>query len=363
MKNFLPFLAGCLLAVALLPAAVSCDSFLLPSQDGEIEVSFIEDLYLQTKASASDLPDTNQFLLKVTNDKGTVLYDGTYGAAPATILASAGTCTVSVVSGAFKAPAFATPQYGDSQKVTVKSGQSAQVRLVCRQQNAGVRLKIASAFLSAYPNGSLHLKSTDGKLLYSYSEKRFAYFNPGKISLILSDGGSDKTLLTRDLAARDMLTLDIGVAATGTNGSGGRSITIQIDTTLNWRSENFTIGGSDDKGKDEESAMGVSEARDNIGAEDVWVKGYIVGGDLSSSKASFQAPFSSRTNLVLAARAGTRDKDACLSVQLQKGEIRDALNLVDHPSNLGHVVFLRGDIVESYYGIPGLQNLSDYRLE
>lgn len=362
MKRYPPLLTACLLAAVLLPSVASCDSFLLPSQEGEIEVSFIEDLYLQTKASASDLPDTNQFLLKVTNDKGTVLYDGTYGAAPATILASAGTCTVSVVSGPFKAPAFATPQYGDSQKVTVKSGQSAQVRLVCRQQNAGVRLKIASAFLSAYPNGSLHLKSTDGKILYSYSERRFAYFNPGKVSLVLSDGGSDKTLLTRDLAARDMLTLDIGVAATGTNGSG-RSITIQIDTTLNWRSENYTIGGSGDKGKDEESAMGVAEAKENIGAEDVWVKGYIVGGDLSSSKASFQAPFSSRTNLVLAARAGTTDKEACLSVQLQKGEIRDALNLVDHPSNLGHVVFLRGDIVEAYYGIPGLQNLSDYRLE
>ena len=110
-----------------------------------------------------------------------------------------------------------------------------------------------------------------------------------------------------------------------------------------------------------EEAMSVPEAKDNIGAGDVWVYGYIVGGDLSSSKASFKGPFSSRTNLVLAARAGTTDRSACLSVQLQKGDIRDALNLVDNPDNLGKAVYLQGDIVESYYGLPGLQNLTEYR--
>jgi hypothetical protein len=197
--------------------------------------------------------------------------------------------------------------------------------------------------------------------MYSYSEKRFAYFPPGKVSLVLSDGGSDKTLLTRDLAARDMLTLDIGVAAASPAGSDRNSISIQVDTTLNWRSEQFTIGGDDEKGKDPDGALSVSQAKENVGAEECWVYGYIVGGDLSSSKASFKGPFSSRTNVVIAARAGTKDREACLSVQLQKGEIRDALNLVDHPENLGRAVFLQGDIVASYYGLPGLQNLTDFR--
>ncbi len=350
------------LLVPLCFAAISCDALLPPPEDGKIEVSFIEDLYLQTRGSSPGVPDTNKFTLKVIGAKGAVLYDGPYGAAPQSILAAAGTYNVSTVSCDFKAPAFAAPQYGDSQQVTVKSGQVTRVQLVCRQLNAGIRLKIASAFLSVYPNGSLHLKSEEGKLLYSYSERRFAYFSPGKVSLVLSDGGKDNTLLTRDLAARDMLTLDISVAASSSPAGNDRGgISIKVDTTLNWRSENYTIGGSTDKGKDMEEAMSVPEAKDNIGAGDVWVYGYIVGGDLSSSKASFKGPFSSRTNLVLAARAGTTDRSACLSVQLQKGDIRDALNLVDNPDNLGKAVYLQGDIVESYYGLPGLQNLTEYR--
>ena len=52
-----------------------------------------------------------------------------------------------------------------------------------------------------------------------------------------------------------------------------------------------------------------------------------------------------------------------MSVQLAKGDIRDDLNLVDHPELLGRQVFLLGDIVESYYGIPGVQNISEYRLK
>lgn len=350
-----------LAALPFLLTLSSCDTWLSPAEDGRIEIAFIEDLVLQTRASTPEIPDTNRFTLKVTGSKGNVLYDGAYGEAPQAILAAAGTYTVSALSNEFKVPAFSSPQYGDSQQVTVKSGQTSHVQLVCRQLNAGIRLKIASAFLTAYPNGSMHLKSDAGKLLYSYSEKRFAYFPPGKVSLVLSDGGSDKTLLTRDLAARDMLTLDISVTASTPAGTNQGGISIKVDTTLNWRSEKYTIGGDGDKGKDPDDAMSVPEAKDNIGAGDVWVYGYIVGGDLSSSKASFTAPFSSRTNVVIAARAGTKDKSACLSVQLQKGEIRDALNLVDNPDNLGKAVYLQGNIVEAYYGIPGIQNLTGFR--
>jgi hypothetical protein len=49
-------------------------------------------------------------------------------------------------------------------------------------------------------------------------------------------------------------------------------------------------------------------------------------------------------------------------VQLQQGDIRDALNLVDNPELLGRQVFLKGNIVPSYYGLPGLQGLSEYAL-
>ena len=98
----------------------------------------------------------------------------------------------------------------------------------------------------------------------------------------------------------------------------------------------------------------------HAGESGVWVYGYIVGGDLTSSKCSFAPPFTSRTNLVLAAKSSVSDRSACISVQLAKGDIRDALNLVDHPENLGRQLYLKGDIVPAYYGLPGLQALTDF---
>jgi hypothetical protein len=99
-----------------------------------------------------------------------------------------------------------------------------------------------------------------------------------------------------------------------------------------------------------------------VGDKDVWVCGYIVGGDLTSASASFDEPFTSRTNILLGPKSSTVDKDACLSVQLPSGGLRDVLNLVDNPGLLGTKVYLKGDIVEAYYGIPGIKNISEYRL-
>lgn len=338
---------------------LSCDKLLLPKQDGQIKLAFIEEYYLPTRAASGSIPDTNKFILEIIDSKGRPLYSGNYGAAPESIIASPGTYSVKVSSCEFRTPAFDSPQWGDNQTVTVKSGEATSVQLICRQLNSGIRLKVAPQFLTAYPGGSLHLKAKDGKLLYSYSEKRTAYFNPGQISLILSDSGTDKTLLTRDLAPRDILTINISVS-TAKEVSGGK-INIQVDTLRNYLSEDYKIGesGSGSNG----NALSVVQAREMAGTDDVWVYGYIVGGDLSSSAASFKPPFSSRTNIVIATRSTVTDRTGCMSVQLQKGEIRDALNLVDNPENLGRTVFLKGDIVESYYGLPGIQNLTDFKLE
>ena len=39
----------------------------------------------------------------------------------------------------------------------------------------------------------------------------------------------------------------------------------------------------------------------------------------------------------------------------------DALNLQDHPDLVGEKVYLKGDLVSAYYGIPGLKAPSDYQ--
>lgn len=345
------------LAAALL--AVSCNLSVSEEKcGGTIAVHFCETDDLLTKSEPFRL-DTNSFILNVSDSKGAVIYSGSFGAAPSRIMVSEGTYTVSIVSGEFTTPLFDAPQYGDTRVVAVKSGEDCSVILECAQLNSGVRLKIDPAFLTVFPDAVMYLKSPDGKLMYGYAEKRVAYFKPGKVSLVMNRSGAETTVCSRTLESRQILTLNVEVSGGGTGLDAG--IHVKVDTSRLWTSENVLIGGGgSDRGDDISNAYSVSQAKNHIGAVDVWVYGYIVGGDLSSSKCSFNAPFNSRTNLVIAEKSSCTDKEDCLSVQLPQGILRDALNLVDHPDNIGRVVKLKGDIVQAYYGIPGIQSISEY---
>jgi len=348
MKRLISFLAA-----ALSLAAPSCrELFDTPAAVTGIEIRFADDWSAPARASAS-LPDTNDFILTVRNAAGDLVFEGSYGSAPSTLTVAPGTYTVSAQSMRFSEPRFDAPCYGDTQVAVVLKGQTARVQLSCAQINSGMRLKVGTTFREAYPDGQLHLRCNEGRLPYAYGESRTAYFLPGTVSLLLSQGGSEQLLLTRTLEARQVLVLGLG-ASTREGVSG---IEIQVDTARRWLSEEVQIGGGADE---KESAYGVGEVAAHAGESGVWVYGYIVGGDLTSTKCSFVPPFSSRTNLVLAAKSSVTDRSACISVQLAKGDIRDALNLVDHPENLGRQLYLKGDIVAAYYGLPGLQALSDF---
>ena len=350
--------------IAVLAAATvlhSCD--FNESGDGEkgtLRLHFSEMSYEVTKAS-SEIPDTSEFILTVTDSGGRTVYSGKFGDSPENILVNAGTYNISVRSGTFKAPVFSAPLFGDDQCVTVRQGDVADVVLTCSQMNSGVRLKTDEAFLKAFPDGSLFLVSDDGQLLYSYSEKRIAYFNPGNVSLVLKETSANTTLFTRPLKAREILTITVSVPKV--SGSGG--ISIQLDTARNHTGETVTIGGdpASGKGGDRSSALNVTEAAGAVGATGVWVYGYIVGGDLSLSSVSFTPPFKSETNLAIAARTSVAEKSSCLSVQLSAGEIRNALNLVSNPSNLKRKLWVKGDIAAAYFGIPGIKNIKEYHIE
>ena len=345
--------------MAAIPLMASCDDFMFSfGRQGILEIRFADGTVPSTRSPA--FPDTNEFILTITDSKGNPVYEGSYGAVKEKLSLDEGDYTVSAISGEFSAPLFDAPQYGDTQVVSIKAGKTTVVTLTCVQTNSGVRLKIDSSFLTVYPDAVLYLKAASGKLMYSYSEKRIAYFLPGTVSLDMVDSGSEKTLFTRRLEAQQVLTLNISA---GTQAFAG-GVSVQVDTSRNWTSDDYTIGGgSGSGGSATDDAYSVGAAKSHTGEQDVWVYGYIVGGDLSSSKCSFAPPFSSRTNLVIATKSSCTDKSSCLSVQLAKGDIRDGLNLVDNPDLLGRQVFLRGDIVESYYGIPGIQNISEYKLK
>lgn len=362
MKNSIRILSDLFAAGFLMLCAVSasCNKIPVEVQQGTLEWSFA--LHPPSR-TVMELPDTDDFILEVRDPEGKALYEGTYGASPEKMLVNPGSYTVKVLSRIFSAPAFDAPQFGDEKVVVVKPGAVAKAVLNCTQRNAGIRLNFLPEFRERFPSASVFVSFSDGSLPYPYSEKRIAFFKPGPVSVILEDNGVPGPLMTRHLSACEILSVGI-TCAPETEAASGGELMVVVDTARLWNSEDFVLGGTQEgtSGTSPENAYGISQAKEHLGENAVWVTGFIVGGDLSSTKngASFAAPFESRTNLVIAARSSVTEKDSCLSVQLVKGKIRDGLNLVDHPELLSRKVFLKGNLVSSYYGIPGIQGISEY---
>ena len=341
---------------------LSCNKF--PSDNGQGSLCWSFSPGIQTKAPVA-VPDTDAFKLKVINSANNVLYDGAYGDSPESMLVNPGTYTISVVSRIFSKPEFDAPQFGDEQVVVVKAGEVTKARLDCSQLNCGLRLVLDPDFGSKYPGGTLTVSSQDGSLTYSASENRTGYFKPGSLAITLNDASGSTKLLTRNLEARDMLTL--GVSCPAGAGSQGGELSIAVDTARTWTTEEYEIGSSEngDSGTSKGRAYGVSQVKDHPGEKAVWVCGYIVGGDLSSSgsKINTGPTFTKNTHFAIASRSSVTSKESCLSVELPKGPVRDALNLVSHPDLLGSRVYLKGNIVEAYYGIPVVKEVSDFMLK
>ncbi len=336
--------------------------------EGVLSIRFL-DQQTMTKSDAVSIPDTNSFILTVTSSDGSVLYDGKYSEAPVNLIVNPGTYDVTAVSSEFRKPSFDNVQWGDQQCVTVSAGTTTRVELICRQMNSGVRLSISPDFLTVYPSSSLLLKSREGNLIYSYSEKRTAFFLPGTVNLVMSTGSKDDTLLSRNLCSGEILSLKINVAATsvGDTPSTKGGISIQIDTARTYLEETYVIGAGSDgqpqKGEDWSNAFTISQARSNIGKKGVWIGGYVVGGDLTSKGISFEGPFKASSNLAIGPRSNTSSRNDCLSVQLSAGSVRDEINLFDNPDMLHKYVYLKGDIVDAYYGLVGIKNVWQYRMK
>ena len=350
----------------LLPLLAACEMMGdgPESKKGELRVAF-GDLPSEETRAAMEMPDTNDFLLYVADAQGEIIYDGSYKDAPESVIVKEGSYNVRVLSRKFSKPEFSSPQYGDEQVVVVNAGETVSVKFICSQVNSGVRLRTSPDFLTAYPDAALVLKSDQGSLMYGYSETRIAYFLSGNISLVMTQGGVDNTLLTRWLGPGEILSLGVGVSQKPDPQTGllKDDISISVDTSRVWIEDNFIIGEDNGTGSDSGGARSIAQAMGAAGSKDVWVRGYIVGGDLTSASASFEGPFESRTNLLLGPKSSTTNRSSCIAVQLSTGKVRDDLNLVDHPELLGKQVCLNGDIADSYFGLVGLKEVGDYVLE
>ena len=349
----------------LLPVLAACDMLGdgPESKKGELRVAFGDLPSAETRA-AMEMPDTNDFILSVTDSQGEIVYQGSYNDAPESVIVKEGSYVIKVLSREFNKPEFSAPQYGDEQVVVVGAGETVSVKLICSQVNAGVRLKISQDFLTVYPDAALVLRSDEGSLMYSYSEKRIAYFLPGAVSLVMTQGGTDNTLLTRSLGSGEILSLGISVSQKQDPETGLKkdNISISIDTSRVWIEDHYVIGEEDKNGTSPECPMSIAQAMSSAGANDVWVRGYIVGGDLTVSSGSFEGPFTKSSCLILGPKQSTTNRSSCIAVELPAGKVRDALNLVDNPGLLKARVKIRGEIVEAYYGLVGIKNVSEFVL-
>ncbi len=349
----------------LLAGLTACDDFsALKGLREQGELRWVLDKSIRTKAT-EEIPDTNEFLLTIRSGDGSILYEGNYGDSPQYLKVDPGSYTITVLSIPFSAPAFARPQYGDEQVVVVQAGQKITAHLNCTLRNAGIRLKIAPDFLTSYPDGVLFVRQSSVKLKYTYTEKRIAYVFPGEVSVILYNKAQDQTLFTRELEAREVLT--VSISAPG-DGSGSGQVKVAVDTSKTWSNEQYVIGGDNDSGSGNDggqwkNAIAVGEAAQHVGETGVWLYGYIVGGDLSSAGKSVKTDgITKNTHIALADRSTITTKEDCVAVELPKGSTRDALNLVDHPELRGRRVYVKGNLVESYFGTTGLKGTSEYKL-
>lgn len=365
MKAFVRIIRVAFMTLMALSLAASCNKIPSDSGQGTLRWSLSPDVLTR---SPLELPDTDSFRLKVVNSANVVLYEGRYGDSPESMLVNPGTYTVSVVSRLFETPEFDAPQFGDEQVVVVQAGSETSARLECSQLNSGLRLRFDRDFGETYPGRLLFVDSPEGGLSYSPSESRTGFFKPGNVSISMRDGTATTPLLTRNLSAREILTIGITCPSGGGQGtSQGGSLSISVDTLRTWTEEEYQIGsqGQGEAGTTPGRAYGVSQVKDHAGEKGVWVVGYIVGGDLSSGQngIKFEGPFESLTNIAIASRSSVSEKASCVSVQLAKGSIRDELNLVQNPGNLGRKIYLKGDIEAAYYSLPGLKNLTAYSFQ
>lgn len=105
----------------------------------------------------------------------------------------------------------------------------------------------------------------------------------------------------------------------------------------------------------------------NPDLSEVWATGYIVGvvntdigTVLNERSAQFDGDFVTATNILICSDMVPDSWEKCATVQLPSGGVRSALNLVDHPENLGRQVTIKGTAGTKYCGQYGLRSASEY---
>lgn len=103
-----------------------------------------------------------------------------------------------------------------------------------------------------------------------------------------------------------------------------------------------------------ENPYNIEAAQQKQDGSIAWVQGYIVGalenvyddkGEFAGNKASFTAPFTITSNVLIAESPDETNESKCLPVKIKNGsDLSTALNLKDHPENKGGVLLIQGEL-------------------
>ena len=346
-------------AVMVLSVAAGCSQFnLQPVQEpgsialsiGKVPADLVSDgTFLKSGVDT----DTNNFILTIYSTSGEKVYDGTYGQRPQEIIVTPGSYDVGLYSVKFAPPKFSQPQFGDEQTIVVGEGEQTRISFMCRQMNAGIRLKFSQDFITRFPGSGVRIRQHEKDLEYPYSESRYVYVSTETFDMLYRKSGADSVLLEKRLMAGQMVTMNLTYSESNTAAS---VIKVEVDTARDWISYNYNLGLKIPTG-----ALSIEEAKYHIG-EKVQVFGYILGGDPTTTTIRIGPPFESKSALVRAPTMTERNRNKMFAVELPSGSVRDGLNLVANPHLLGCPVLITGTIVESYYGYVGIKNTKNYVL-
>lgn len=346
--------------------AVSCNlSFDKDTQEASSLLSFNIDkdsytnfgssLYYQDgdllKSSAT-LKDTNNFILKVYSTQGAKVYEGKYGNRPNDFYVMPGGYDISILSGDFNKPSFTTPIFGDSMTVVINDNQQMNVKLKCKQLSGGIRLNFSNDFKNKFPGNGLFVEQNNNRLLYEYTNSSYIYLGNEIFSLIYSYNNKDTVLLSKYVEAQQMITMNLSYS----NPMGDNShFSVQFDTSRLWINNNYNLALKLPTG-----VYTIEEAKRLVGQKNISVFGFIYGGDPTNTTVRIRPPFTSAASIVIAPSLAERDRNNSFVVELPTGAIRDKLNLVAYPSNLGKAVVVTGEIVQSYFNYIGIKGTKQY---
>ncbi|MCL2728022.1 MAG: DUF4493 domain-containing protein [Bacteroidales bacterium] len=343
-----------MLGGALLFMASACET-LSWSEEGKGALSIR--MQRETSVMVKSGVPFGDYLIGITNQVGTTIISGMYSALPDPITLDPGAYTVKALSEQMGAPAFEKPVYGSTVDVGVTAGVKNTLQMICTQINAGLRIVYDTDFKSQYETYHVKITGEDGFLTYQEDELRTGYFAPGALQIVLSIEGQEPVQVSKNVIARDMLVLTVVGGETGSPTTGSIGLNFSVDTTLVWRREEWKLGTPSNDGQTPETAYTVAEAQLLGTANNVWICGYIVGGDTSNNAFKTEPPFTANSNLVIADSPLETVRANSMAVELPTSPaiLRTTFGMpANGPQLLGRRSWFRGN-VETYFGHPGLR--------